>query len=295
MIFLTNTIVIDHDVIGWAYKNMPKIKSLYDKIYLIGKNGAPPELVNDNISDLTIASYCFQNECDLITGDKKSYIEWFNSNNNVKKLIISKFDYWSEGQRPILLIQIENEINQKHALSDNVIISKSLVNLPKRFKTKVISMLNKSLDKFPELSDKRITIGTTHANDGNAEFDYAIGIGNIRGNIKGITYNTFTIRLNPRRLTYFTIGHELTHLVQFMGKIPQGERSADLYTLARSTLFLDEPPCYLKIPKKLQNYWEENAESIHKICKDSLEYKKEHRNYLKWAENNLAKIKIKTE
>ena len=58
-------------------------------------------------------------------------------------------------------------------------------------------------------------------------------------------------------------------------------------------LFLDEPPCYLKIPRKLQNYWEENSESIHKICKDAIEYRKTNRNYIKWTEDKFGQLTIK--
>ena len=87
---------------------MSKIKSQYDDINIIGKNNASEELMNNNISDLNIAKYCLKNNCDLITADTKSYIDWFNAYTGIDKLIISKFDYWNEGQRPILLIQIKD-------------------------------------------------------------------------------------------------------------------------------------------------------------------------------------------
>ena len=83
------------------------------------------------------------------------------------------------------------------------------------------------------------------------------------------------------------------HLLQFKGDLPMTENSTDIFTLARSMLFLDEPPCYLKIPRKLQNYWEENSESIHKICKDAIEYRKTNRNYIKWTEDKFGQLTIK--
>ena len=95
------SVIIDHDIIGWAYRNMSKIKSQYDDINIIGKNNSSEELMNNNISDLNIAKYCLKNNCDLITADTKSYIDWFNAYTGIDKLIISKFDYWNEGQRPI--------------------------------------------------------------------------------------------------------------------------------------------------------------------------------------------------
>lgn len=271
---MTNTVVIDHDIIGWAYRNMPRIKSQYNDINIIGKNSSSEELMNNNISDLNIAQYCLKNNCDLITADTKSYVDWFNVYTGINKLMISKFDYWNEGQRPILLIQIKN-IKTNLELNPNVKILKSLDTAPARFKNKIISMVNESLIQFPELSDDKITLGITHVNDGNATWE-----------------DSYKIRLNPRRLTYFTIGHELTHLLQFKGDLPSTEKSTDVFTLARSMLFLDEPPCYLKVSRKLQNYWEENSQSIHQICKNAIEYRKIHRNYIKWTEINLEKLKI---
>jgi hypothetical protein len=277
------SVIIDHDVIGWAYENMQKIKSQYTTINIIGKNNSPEELMNSNASDLTIAKYCLENNCDLITADKKSYLDWFNLElytNRIDKLIISKYDYWIGGQRPIIRIQIQKNADSNDIVNetrnDNIIIGKSLINTPSRIQNKLILMLNKSLNKFPELNDKKIILGITYANDGNAVMDYE--------------KDAFTIRLNPRRVTYFTIGHELTHFLQFLQLVPSGEKASDIFTLAKSRLFLDEPPSYLRIPKRLQDYWEENSSTIHTLSKDALEYRKENRNYIKWFENKLINL-----
>jgi len=280
---LTDTVVIDHDVIGWAYENMQKIKSQYTNINIIGKNSSPEELMNSNISDLNIAQYCLENNCDLITADKKSYIDWFNKTNGIDKLIVSKYDYWNGGQRPIIRIQIQTNIDSNDSINEiqntNIIIGKSLINTPNRIQNKLIQMLRKSLNEFPELNDRKIILGVTYANDGNAFMDYE-------------KLDTFTIRLNPRRVTYFTIGHELTHFLQFLKLVPSGEKSSDIFTLAKSQLFLDEPPSYLRIPKRLQDYWEENALKIHTLSKDALEYRKNHRNYIKWFEDKLKNLQV---
>ena len=82
MTHLTN-VVIDHDVIGWAHSNMQKLKDRYNNIYIVGKDNSPEELMNNNISDLNIAKYCLNNNCDLVTADKKSYVDWFNSYNGI--------------------------------------------------------------------------------------------------------------------------------------------------------------------------------------------------------------------
>jgi len=60
------------------------------------------------------------------------------------------------------------------------------------------------------------------------------------------------IWVRPRRLDYFTIAHEFTHLLQARGEVPRGERACDLWALARSPLLVDSPPGYLKLPRGLQ-------------------------------------------
>ncbi len=57
--------------------------------------------------------------------------------------------------------------------------------------------------------------------------------------------------VRPRRLDYFTIAHEFTHLLQARGQVPRGERACDLWALARSPLLIDSPPGYLKLPRGL--------------------------------------------
>lgn len=60
------------------------------------------------------------------------------------------------------------------------------------------------------------------------------------------------IWIRPRRLEYFTIAHELTHLLQARGLVPRGERACDLWTLARTPLVVDVPPGYLRLPRELR-------------------------------------------
>jgi hypothetical protein len=57
--------------------------------------------------------------------------------------------------------------------------------------------------------------------------------------------------VRPRRLEYFTIAHELTHLLQARGEVPRGERACDLWALARSPLVVDSFPGYLKMPRAI--------------------------------------------
>ena len=60
------------------------------------------------------------------------------------------------------------------------------------------------------------------------------------------------IWVRPRRLETFTIAHEFVHLLQARGLVPRGERSCDLWALARSPLLVDHAPGYLELPRAVR-------------------------------------------
>lgn len=53
---------------------------------------------------------------------------------------------------------------------------------------------------------------------------------------------------NPSVISYHTIAHEFVHLLQGQHGIPTGERSCDLFSLARHWTLNDTPPYYLRVP-----------------------------------------------
>jgi hypothetical protein len=91
-------------------------------------------------------------------------------------------------------------------------------------------MVSYVLRFFPELRDETISVGVTQGADGRAV------VGEPR------------IWLNPRLLSYHTIAHELVHVLQGRFGIPSGERSCDLFAVARDHTLVDVRPSYLKIP-----------------------------------------------
>lgn len=87
---------------------------------------------------------------------------------------------------------------------------------------------------FPELDGETITVGLTRAASGMA--------------IPGGT----RIWLNPSRLSYHTIAHELMHLLQCRNLgIPSGEKACDVFALARHWTLNDERPSYIRVPAAL--------------------------------------------
>lgn len=87
---------------------------------------------------------------------------------------------------------------------------------------------------FPELEGETVTVGLTRAASGMA--------------VPGGT----RIWLNPSRLTYHTISHELIHLLQRRDHgIPSGEKACDVFSLARHWTLNDDRPSYIRIPIEL--------------------------------------------
>jgi hypothetical protein len=88
---------------------------------------------------------------------------------------------------------------------------------------------------FPELRDRTIRVGLTRVACGMA----------VPGGSE--------IWFNPSQISYHAIAHELVHLLQGVHDIPRGERSCDLYALARHWTLNDRPPYYLRVPERFVN------------------------------------------
>ncbi len=135
--------------------------------------------------------------------------------------------------------------------------------------------ISRALEQFPELANRRITVGLT----------------SMRG-VDGLAIpDEMLIRLNVnrRRVPHFTIGHELTHLLQRpgLGLVPQGEVQCDIWTLARSELFLDEKPCYLEVACRARE-WPDHAPAVRRLCRNALEVRRIDRRYILWLKQQLG-------
>lgn len=139
----------------------------------------------------------------------------------------------------------------------------------------LIVRLERSVALFPELADSPVTVGVTNA----------------RG-LDGLAYpQERLIRLKLHRhkpVTHFTIGHELTHLVQTpgLGLIPSGEVQCDIWTLARHPLFLDEKPCYLTVNCD-GRAWHRHAHAVRRLCQLAVTERQHNRRYIVWLRAQL--------
>jgi hypothetical protein len=153
-------------------------------------------------------------------------------------------------------------------------------------------MIERALQLFPELRDVAITVGYTRKHLGSATIVYRQGI-----------VTRMIIRLRARNVTYQTIGHELTHLIQGLAhgdrlrspsanpaKVPSGEQQCDIWTLARDPLFCDDPPSYIKLPRRIRKRWPEYAEQVRRLCIAAIEKRQTHRFYIRWLEAQLGAL-----
>ena len=164
--------------------------------------------------------------------------------------------------------------------------------MKQRLTRRASEMIEHSLRYFPELKDSMITIGYTRKHLGSATVVYRKGV-----------ISRLIIRFKVRKLTYQTIGHELTHLIQGLDRgnltapratdstrIPSGETQCDIWTLARDPLFCDDPPTYIKMPRIMRERWAEYSESVHELCIAAIEKRHTQRRYIRWLEDEIRKL-----
>jgi hypothetical protein len=164
--------------------------------------------------------------------------------------------------------------------------------MKKRLTRRAQEMIERTLPYFPELSGKTITVGYTRKHLGSATIIYHRG-----------AVSRLVIRLKVRKLTYQTIGHELTHLVQGLSRgdrrsrsslhakhIPSGEKQCDIWTLARHELFCDDAPTYLRLPRVMRERWINYAKEARQLCIAAIEKRSSFRLYIRWLEAEIRKL-----
>jgi hypothetical protein len=163
--------------------------------------------------------------------------------------------------------------------------------MKRRLTRRTHEMIERALQCFPELQDATITVGYTRKHLGSATVIF-----------RKKKLLRLIIRLRVRKVTYQTIGHELTHLVQGLAhgdraevrfgdtKVPSGEQQCDIWTLARDPLFCDDPPTYIKLPRAIREHWPEYAAQVRDLCVDAIEKRRTRRLYIRWLETELRQL-----
>ena len=144
----------------------------------------------------------------------------------------------------------------------------------KKGQSKFLERLNEARSHFPELEGITIKVGITLNADGKADL---LG--------KAVYFKS-------RNVSFYVMGHELTHLLQEIEGLPKSERSCDIFTIARTALFCDESPNYVKVPREMQDenrfILEHYRDFVHRTAKSAAALRRAgKRFYISWFENTL--------
>jgi hypothetical protein len=146
-----------------------------------------------------------------------------------------------------------------------------------RAKNEVLRMVAYVRRYFPELDGETVTVGLTRAASGMA--------------VPGGT----RIWLNPSRLSYHTISHELVHLLQCRNlDIPAGEKACDVFSFARHWTLNDERPSYVKVPREMVDERgrinESGAKLLFAVAREAVTQRTRGlRNYISFFEAELVR------
>ncbi len=146
-----------------------------------------------------------------------------------------------------------------------------------RAKNDVLRMVSYVRRYFPELDQETVTVGLTRAASGMA--------------VPGGT----RIWLNPSRLSYHTISHELLHLLQCRNlDIPAGEKACDVFSFARHWTLNDERPSYVKVPRHIVDergrFNEAAAKLLFAVAREAVTQRARGlRNYISFFEAELVR------
>jgi hypothetical protein len=147
----------------------------------------------------------------------------------------------------------------------------------KKGQKRLFEKLDIARSLFPELKGRTITVGVSLRAAGLA------------------CTERWSIWFKSRNVSFYVIGHELTHLLQGGRGVPDGEKSCDVYTMARSDVFCDQAPDYLKLPASVVTHtgWVRVGRRymLHHLAKEAISQRdKGKRNYIKWFEAEVKRF-----
>lgn len=97
---MTN-VLIDQNC-KWLIKEDSKdLLKHYDDIFVVGEH------LKQRDYDETLAKFCMDNCCELLTADNRAYVHFF-TDDRIKSVQISEFVYEHKADRPIYLVRITN-------------------------------------------------------------------------------------------------------------------------------------------------------------------------------------------
>ncbi|UCE73702.1 MAG: hypothetical protein JSV56_11850 [Methanomassiliicoccales archaeon] len=152
----------------------------------------------------------------------------------------------------------------------------------KKGQSRFLKRLDEARSYFPELDGHTVKVGITINADGKAD-------------LKGRA-----VYFRSRNVSFYVMGHELTHLLQEIKGLPKSERSCDLYTMARRVEFCDEAPNYVKVPRGMldeKGFIQKQYQTfVHDSAKRAVSLRESGmRRYILWFEKALEEVWKKDE
>ena len=92
-------VLIDQNCKWLRNEENKKYLENYDQIFEVGVN------LKQRDYDETLASFCKDNQCDLLTADNTAYTHFFTEK-KIKNVQISEFIYEDKADRPVYLVEI---------------------------------------------------------------------------------------------------------------------------------------------------------------------------------------------
>ena len=131
---------------------------------------------------------------------------------------------------------------------------------------------------FPELDGRTIRVGLTRSAAGLA----------VPGGLE--------VWVHPSQTTYHSLAHEFVHLLQGGGDIPKGEKSCDVFALARHWTLNDSVPFYVRVPGEFQTPDGKLEPEISMLLCETArralaERKAGRRNYIAYFEETLESLR----
>ena len=157
--------------------------------------------------------------------------------------------------------------------------------LPPEVREELATMLDRLHPYFPEIK-RSMKVGITRFYDG-------LVFQSNSGKVKLMVDVHRSRKDGWKYPTYWTLAHELMHLVQFNDEsIPGGERTMDIYALTRTPPeLIDDSPSYLVVPDEIRDSWgNKHAELAHLLAKEALKKRNDGvRRYAVWWEDEFER------
>ncbi len=92
-------VLIDQNCKWLVNEDAKKHLENYDKIFVVGID------LKQRDYDEALATFCKDNDCELLTADNRAYIHFF-SEKKIRNVQLSEFIYEDKADRPIYLVKI---------------------------------------------------------------------------------------------------------------------------------------------------------------------------------------------